>query len=125
MTMNHPLPGANNAVEYMISGIPYVASGTATAGTVSQLTFPYVTRDVYVRSRGTGLAVGFSYSGTLGTARFTLNTDEFVTLDVRTKEIFFTSTTGSVFYEVVAGQTRIPYSNFPVLTAANGFTGIG
>lgn len=126
MTYNHPTAGPNHVGEYQISGIPFVVSGSVTAGTPVQHSFPYVTRDIYFRNRGTNtLIIAFSKSGSLGTARFTLNPSESLTLNVRCKEIFFNASSGSTFYEAVAGTTRVPYSAFPVLTASNEFQGVG
>lgn len=121
-----PPSGPGNVGEYQLSGIPYIVSGSVTAGTPVQHSFPFVSRDIHFRNRGTQtLVIGFTRLGSLGTARFTLNMSESLTLNVRTKEIFFNATSGSTFYEVVAGLTRIPYSNFPILTASDGFTGVG
>lgn len=123
--INHVISGPNNVPQYQMSGVPFVVSGSATMGTVTQISFPYVTRDIHLVSRGSSLAVGFTVSGSRGTARFTLDADERVTLNVRTNQIFVTATTGSVFYEVVAGLTVIPCGEFPILTASNGFLGVG
>lgn len=122
---NTPPSGPGNVGEYQISGIPYIVSGTVSASIPVQFTLPFVSRDIYFRNRGTQtLIIGFSRAGVLGSARFTLNVSESISLPVRTKEIFFNATSGSTFYEAVASLTRIPANNFPALTSSEGFTGV-
>ena len=125
MTMNHPTAGPNSVPAYQISGVPYVVTGSATS-TVTTHSFPYVTRDIYIKSRGDSIRVGFTHSGTLGGGNaFKLNVSESVILEVRTTQLFIVSTAGSVPYEVVAGLTGIYAKDFPILTASNEFTGVG
>lgn len=126
MTMNHPTAGPNSVPAYQLSGIPFVVTGSATSTTVITHSFPYVTRDIYIKARGDSIRVGFTHSGTLGGgAAFKLNVSESVILEVRTTQLFIVSTAGTVPYEVVAGLTTIKSSDFPVLTASNEFKGVG
>ena len=58
--------GINNVPAYQVSGRPY-ASGTINASDPTYVTFPYVTRWVYVINYGaTDCKVGFSEAGVNG-----------------------------------------------------------
>lgn len=123
----HGASGPNNVPMYQMSGVPFISSGIAASGSATKITFPYVTKDIYVRCRGVNvLSIGFSLSGSLGTTnRTTLEDNEYVTFNLRTKSLFLSGISGSVFYEVVAGLTMISEREFPELTASANFLGIG
>jgi len=126
MGNTHGSSGPNNVPMYQMSGIPFISSGTVTSGSATKITFPYVTKDIYIRCRSTNvLSIGFSLSGSLGTFRTTLEDNEYVTFNVRTKALFLSGISGSVFYEVVAGLTMISANEFPELSASANFLGIG
>jgi hypothetical protein len=57
----------------------------------------------------------------------TMNGASQVTLDVRCKEIYLTAhhASNTVMYSVYAGLTGISDSQFPILSASNGFKGVG
>jgi hypothetical protein len=128
LALNNPSsPGASFLPAYQVSGIPFVITGSATNTAVTEIYFPYVTRDIYIKSRGDSLTVAFSYSGSIsqGRNRFKLNASESCQLDLRVPSVFLMGTVASVGYEIVAGLTFIKPGDFPVLSASNGFTGVG
>jgi hypothetical protein len=126
VSLNHAKPGYGNVPSYQVSGVPYVVTGSTSTSAVTTINFPYVTNDIYIRSRGTALAVGFSASGVLpSTTRFTLEDNESCTLNVRTNSIYLMATAGTVIYEVVAGLTFIHRDEAPILSASHGFSGVG
>lgn len=121
----YPTAGANSALEYMASGLPYSEEVVATTGSV-QVDFPFVSSEIYVKNRGSGpLAIGWTENGVKGTNRHTLLQDEAVTFRVRVKSIFLLGVSGSVTADLTAALTMIDKRNFSVLTgsAANPDTG--
>lgn len=121
MTLNNPRSGPGLVAEYQISALPYVTSSVAQSGSVTQINFPYVTSFLTVKNTSTAgeLAIGFTYSGTLGTNKVTLGPNSSFGADFRVKQLFLTSTSGSsTSYELVAGLTLVQSRDFPVLTGS-------
>lgn len=111
---------------YQISGIPFVQEGNAADGVQSEIKFPYVTKFIYIKARGAGaLGVGFSELGVSGSNRFTLEDNESVTLDLRTRSLWIQGVSGSAQYELVAGLTSIGHDQYLDYTGSAGFSGIG
>lgn len=122
---NGPNPGPNNVPSYQMSGIPFVVTGTTGPGGPTEINFPFVTRNVYVKSRGSSLGVSFALSGSLSTTMFTLEDNESWQQELRTTQLFVTGVGGAIKYEIIAGLTFVKRGDFPVLSASNGFLGIG
>jgi hypothetical protein len=115
----HYKTGLNNVAEYMASGLPYVTQSVATAGSVSRVTFPFVTNEITVKNNTAGiLKVGFTENGVNGTNFFTLPVSGAYSSKTRITDLFVTAQAGSVTYEVVASLTMIPAKEFYVLTGA-------
>ena len=147
--------GPNFVPAYQTSAIPFVTSSVSgevqVAGNTKapvEVKFPNVTKYVTVTNTGTNdLRVAFTFSGSYAptevtTENLTLSADHkrnyfiireqeagampTVTFDVRCKSIFFLSdNTGTTDFSLIAGLTTISANEFPVLSASNGFKGIG
>jgi hypothetical protein len=104
--------GLGNVPSYQVSGIPWVSGGIS-ATTIKSVSFPYVTRWIYVVNNGTGdLKVGFSQNGVQGTRYFTVQASgtagkdtTTIRLEVKATELWFS---GSTSVDIVAGLTTIP-----------------
>ena len=103
--------GLGNVGSYQVSGIPWV-SGSINANTIKSVSFPYVTRWIYIVNNGTtDLKVGFSQNGVQGTRFFTVQaaalgkTTATTRLEVKATELWFS---GSNSVDIVAGLTTIP-----------------
>lgn len=103
--------GLNNVGSFQVSGIPFVSGGIS-ATTIKSVSFPYVTRWIYVVNNGTGdLKVGFSQNGVQGSRYFTVQAaaagkdTTTIRLEVKATELWFS---GSTSVDIVAGLTNIP-----------------
>jgi hypothetical protein len=125
MSFKYPSPGQYSTAEYQASGLPYVTQSQVTSGSVSEITFPFVTNDFSVKNNSAGtLRVGFTRNGVLGTNCFTLPVSGSFQSKIRVTKLFLTAASGTITYEVVAGLTAIPPNNFFVLTGSYaGFSG--
>jgi hypothetical protein len=116
-TFQYPPPGPSSALEYMVSGLPFVVQVASTAGTATNVRFPYVTKFVTVKNNGPApLAVGFTENGVLGTNKFTVPSGSSYTGDLRMIDIFFE---GDATVELIAGLTQIPQKTFLILTGSH------
>ena len=124
MTFNYRT-GPNNVGEYQASGLPYVTQSVATAGSVSQVQFPFVTNEITVKNNTAGtLKVAFTANGLAGSNFFTLPVSGAYSGKLRITDLFVRSETGTVTCEIVAGLTTIPRQEFYILTGAlNLFSG--
>ena len=134
MATDHTKAGPNLVPAYQLSAIPYVTGSTNGAETIGakRFAFPNVTRFVTLSNSGNAAAellkVSFSSEGLTGTGGlenfFFCPVNDSVTLDVRCKEIFVT-TSDDMLWSVCAGMTPIAASEFPLLTGSAGFSGVG
>lgn len=117
--------GQNNVAEYQASGLPYVTQSVASAGSVSNVQFPFVTNEITIKNNSDGiLKIGFTSNGLAGSNFFTLPVSGSYGGRLRVTDLFFSAQAGSVTYEVVAGLTTIPRQEFYILTGAlNVFSG--
>lgn len=93
MSQNVVRPGFNSAPEYMVSGIPYVLSGSANA-TPQGINFDFVSRAITVSNNspaGTFLLVGFTLNGVNGTNCFPLDGGKSARFEIRVRDIYFKS----------------------------------
>lgn len=125
MPFQYPSSGQNNVAEYQASGLPYVTHSQVTAGTVNQVSFPFVTNVFNVKNNSNGiLRVGFTQNGVLGTNYFSLPVSGIFESKLRITDLFITAEAGNLDYEVVAGLTSIVRNNFFILTGSYvGFSG--
>lgn len=132
MATQYPGSGPNDASQYVVSGIPWVTGSTIAAGVI-HLSFPGVTKFLTVRNisaSGSQARVAFTQNGLLNAQRnyIALGGGESLTLDLRVKDLYLSSTAGAPTVEVIAGLTTISYSAFPVLTGSTTgsvFSGVG
>ena len=136
MAINHTKAGPNLIPAYQLSGVPYVTGSTGNAETITrkEFKFPNVTRFVTISNSNNDaaekLTIAFSDEGLAGTPAggqknfFLCPVNSAVTLDVRCKTIFVT-TSADMEWSLCAGLTPIDAAEFPVLTGSNGFAGIG
>tara|TARA_R110002124_G_scaffold140298_4_gene304723 strand:+ start:7090 stop:7503 length:414 start_codon:yes stop_codon:yes gene_type:complete len=133
MAINHTKAGPNLVPAYQLSAIPYVTGSTGADEAISakQFKFPNVTRFITLSNSGNAageyLKVAFTSEGlSHATLKnfFLCPVNDSVTLDVRCKEIFIT-TSAAMQWSVCAGLTPIEASEFPILTGSNGFSGVG
>jgi hypothetical protein len=110
--------------------------------------FPYVTKHLTIRNIGANdLRLAFSYSGSFApgeshgggsksdhqqrnyflipTGSASANAEATQTFDVRCKEIFLLGDQGATGFSLIAGLTTINSSNFPILSASEGWKGVG
>ena len=122
MTFEYPKAGVNAAVEYMVSGLPWVTSSNVSSSTPAQIDFPMVTSNVTVRNNAvagtSNLKFGYSSNGVKASNYFLLEPQQAVSVDVRVKSIFLLSTSASLVFSVHAGLTTIESRGFPVLTGS-------
>lgn len=117
--------GQNNVAEYQASGLPYVTQSVATAGSVSNVQFPFVTNEITVKNNSDGmLKIAFTSNGLAGSNFFTLPVSGSYGGRLRVTDLYLSAQAGSVTYEVVAGLTTIPRRDYYLLTGAlNVFSG--
>jgi len=117
--------GPNNVAEYQASGLPYVTQSVASAGSVSNVQFPFVTNEITVKNNSDGvLKIAFTANGLAGSNFFTLPVSGSYGGRLRVTDIYLSAQAGSVTYEVVAGLTTIPRRDYYLLTGAlNVFSG--
>lgn len=120
--MFYPNSGQGNSTEYIMSGLPFATASNVVSGTINQISFPFLTKDLVVKNTGlNSIAVGFSVSGTLGSNRFTIDPGTAFAMDFRLATMYIASLASSSSYEVIAGLTTIDSKNFPILTGSSPF----
>ena len=131
MTSNNQFyMGEGYVPAYQMSATPYVTSSNVTLGQTKEITFGYATKFLIVRNTGASssvLAVGFTQAG-LTPAKsnyFFLSGSESFAADLRVDRVFVSGSSGAPTFSVVAGLTGIPESRFLLVTASNGFNGVG
>ena len=132
MSINWAKPHHGHASEYQVHGFPYV-TGTSTdevatsASTI--ISFPYVTQFIQITcfDESDGLLVAFSENGAAGVpqqnAFFVPPNTVYPVLDIKCKEVFVRAASNTSGFTIVAGLTNV--TDFPILSASNGFEGIG
>ena len=119
-------PGIGSVGSYQIAAVPYITGSAAlTVGAEHQITFPAVARSVTVvlNSASTEMKVHFNASGSgnvvTGRHYVTLDSKEdAVSFNVRCKEIYVSSTTGTCTYTVIAELTSIGTGEMGALTGS-------
>ena len=135
MSLNNPKPGLGFVPEYQVSSWPYLTSSIITpAGSTREIEFPGVTRWICVHNNepagGTNknLSIAFSENAfkVENSNFYTLHAGEqTMRLEVKCTKIFLSASHDSLPFSVAAGYTAIDKDQFPILTASNGFEGVG
>lgn len=122
MTFEYPKAGVNAAVEYMVSGLPWVTSSNVSSSVAAQIDFPMVTSNITVRnnavSGASNLKFGYSANGVRASNYFLIEPQTVLCVNVRVKSVFLMSTSSSLVFSVHAGLTTIESRGFPVLTGS-------
>jgi len=115
---------------YQMSATPFVTSSNVSLGQTHEIQFGNVTKFVVVKNTGAPssvLAMGFTENGLkpANSNYFLLSGSESFAADLRVDRLFLSGNVGSSTYSVVAGLTGLSPSRFLLVTASNGFTGVG
>lgn len=115
---------------YQMSATPFVTSSNISLGQTQEIQFGNVTRFLVVKNTGAPssvLAVSFTENGLkpANSNYFLLSGSESFAADLRVDRLFLSGNVGSSTYSVVAGLTGLSPSRFLLVTASNGFTGVG
>lgn len=132
MSLNWPVNGEYSVPSYQISAQPYVSSSVISDGEIHRYDFPFVTRFIDVCNRGADggdkIAIGFTENGLdpVVANYVTLDQGASVNEEIRTTTLFISCSAGTnVDYQIFCGLTTIPAKNFLILTASNGYQGVG
>lgn len=136
MSLNYPKIPHNYVPEYQQSSIPWVTSSIiASAGEIHHISFPTVTRFLVIHSGdhapgGSEITFGFTSASVDSSVTegnyFTIHAGEMTPrLEIKCTDLYITADTNTTPYSIIAGVTGIQRNAFPVLTASNGFEGIG
>lgn len=114
---------------YQVSATPFVTSSDIANDEIKLILFDGVTKFVTVKNTGAAPAevlVSFTENGLTSEAsnHITLESAEKFEAEVRCDRIFLKGVQNGSF-ELFAGLTQIPRSEFLMLTASNGFSGVG
>lgn len=130
--MNNTYYGEGYVPAYQMSASPWVTSSQVTLGATVQLNFPQATKFVTIQNMGaaasTAIAVGFTQNGLLpaNANYFVLSGTSQYSADLRVDRLFISGAVGAtVPFTVIAGLTPIQKKDFLIVTASNGFSGVG
>lgn len=118
--LNNPRPGFNSAPEYMVSGIPHAVSGSATT-TPTLIEFHNITRAITVANNsaaGTVLRIGFTQNGVNLSNNFPLDGKQTIRFEVRVRDLWVRTDTGTADYGVLAELTAIGRRDMLPLTGS-------
>jgi hypothetical protein len=132
MGLSYPIINEGYVPAYQASSVPYITSSIISVGQVHTITFPQVTRFFNVQNVGTvttdEIAVAVTQRGLSSTVGnyFTLGQGVSFRDELRTVQLFISCSSGtSVRYQIIAGLTNIPSSQFLLITGSNGHAGVG
>lgn len=130
MSLNTPTWGEGYVPAYQISATPYVTSSNVVLGETKQINFNGVTKFITIKNYSASTSVinvAFTQAGltAANSNYFPLSGSESFSAEIRTDRIFLSGAVGTSNFSVVAGLTPIPARNFLVITASNGFSGVG
>ena len=130
--MNNVNVGEGYVPAYQISATPFVTSSQIVDGEIQQINFGNVTRFFTVKNTGImgasgSIAVAFTENGFKqeNLNFFFLQVSESFGAEIRTDRLFISGAGGASIYSVVAGLTYVQPKDFLVITASNGFNGVG
>lgn len=123
--------GENYVPAYQLSASPFVTSSNVSLGQVKEIEFGgHVSRFIIVKNTGATasvLSVGFTENGLnpSNSNCFFLSGSESFAAELRVDRLFVSGSSGAPTFSVVAGLTGVASSRFLLVTASNGFTGVG
>ena len=129
MSLNNPVLSEGYVPAYQMSAVPFVTRSDMVSGDIHEITFPQVSRSFNIRNVSNGatdkIAVAFTRRGFTTGNFFTLDKGVSFQDEYRAVSLFISNSFGTPTYEVVAGLTNIPSSQFLTVTASNGYSGVG
>ena len=130
MSLNNPVIGEGYVPAYQMSAVPYVTSSTIAGNATVEISFPQVTRFLTVKNvdAANSIYVAFTQNGlSAANSNFiTLKVSGSLSEELRTTKLFLKNAAGTTTsYELIAGLTNIPASQFTTLTGSNGYSGVG
>jgi hypothetical protein len=126
MPLGNVQPGASNAVEYQVPGIPWVTSSTTGVNEIIQHSFPNVSNSVVVKNAlasSNNLRVGFTANGLKGSNYIELVPGESLAMDVRITNLFISGS--STAYTAYAELTMINRAMMMTLSGSTNVQGVG
>jgi hypothetical protein len=132
MGLSYPVLNEGYVPAYQASAVPFITSSFITTGQVHEITFPKVTRFFNIQNVGAGandtISVAVTQNG-LSAANanfFSVVKGTSFRDELRTTKLFISCSNGTnIRYQVIAGLTNIPSSQFLLLTGSNGHSGVG
>jgi hypothetical protein len=113
--------GLGSSGAYLVAGTPYMTGSTGVAdATTHTVAFPTITRKVQVNCTAGALQVHFANTGDWSTGRHyvALSAAGSLSMEVKCKEVFITTTSAGTAYEVAAELTGIEAGEMFVLTGS-------
>jgi len=106
--------GLGNSSAYQVSAIPFIISQNITAGTITQITFPQVTKFIkIVNNHGSRtLDVGFSSLGISASSNY-------FTIAANSESVIYYWRVSSVFIKASGGATSVPIEIHAGLTTVS------
>jgi hypothetical protein len=128
--LSYPIINEGYVPAYQASAVPYITSSLISNGQVHEIDFNQVTRFFNVQNVGTvttdEIAVAVTQRGLTTGNYFTLGQGVSFRDEIRTTRLFVSCSSGTnVRYQVIAGLTNIPSSQFLLITGSNGHQGVG
>jgi len=113
-----------------MSSTPFLTASNVTLGQVKEIQFQTVTRFFTLKnvsSTASVMAVSFTENGLKASNSnyFVLSGSESFSGEFKTDRLFLSGVAGTSSFNLIAGLTNIPKQNFLVITASNGFNGVG
>lgn len=130
MGLSYPIINEGYVPAYQASAVPYITSSMISNGQVQEIDFDQVTRFFNIQNVGTvttdEIAVAVTQRGLTTGNYFTLTQGVSFRDEIRTTRLFVSCSSGTnVRFQVIAGLTNIPSSQFLLITGSNGHQGVG
>ena len=130
MSLSNPVWGEGYVPAYQMSSTPFLTASNVTLGQVKEIQFQTVTRFFTLKnvsSTASVMAVSFTENGLKASNSnyFVLSGSESFSGEFKTDRLFLSGVAGTSSFNLIAGLTNIPKQNFLVITASNGFNGVG
>ena len=132
MGLSYPVINEGYVPAYQASAVPFITSSQISLGQVQVIEFPQVTRFFNIKntskSSNHDIAVAVTQRGLKPVVGnfFTLSEGTSFRDEIRTTRLFISCSVGSnITYQVIAGLTNIPSSQFLLITGSNGHAGVG
>lgn len=130
MSLSNPVWGEGYVPAYQMSSTPFLTASNVTQGQVKEIPFQTVSRFFTLKNVSAStsvMAVGFTENGfkVANANYFLLSGSESFSGEFKTDRLFLSGVAGTSNFNLIAGLTNIPKQNFQVITASNGFSGVG